>query len=188
VFAAGGFGVHPTRSAESQGLLHGVPIQLVWHNHRIKRVVCAATAAITPPTRDWLTERSKILSEELAQLRDVIASKERELAWCNQGLEFAPDAPASEKPVAAIPNRDQDGEAPLALRPAILYVMRQEPDRLWTTPEVIRRLNDVGRLPGAKSAKQMVRNRLVEAEKSGDLIKVGTAFRVTPSTQGQLAA
>ncbi|HLY51293.1 MAG TPA: hypothetical protein VKR21_19025 [Solirubrobacteraceae bacterium] len=94
----------------------------------------------------------------------TLEEKERQLRWWREGLDIigggGDDAPSA---VELLPPAEvfRNGGTP-TLKQAILYVMREQPDRRWRVPDVMEALAKHDWLPSARSSRQMVRNRLLD--------------------------
>ena len=116
-------------------------------------------------SRELFLRNIRVLQERLETERNTVKDTERELVWWQQGLTLFGGEPDN-------PSVDQDEVEPSTLRQAILALMFQNsPNRVWRPAEVISGLRERDWLPDAKSASQMVRNRLAAMVEKGELVR-----------------
>ncbi len=123
--------------------------------------------------------------EELETVKDhrrALKARDHQLArhqsWLEQGIEYADSRTLAgshggqpEKVVSPETIFDASSSKP-TIRQAVVLVMIASPsERLWRPAEVINEIDHRGWLPKAKTARQMVRNRMLSMVEKGELVR-----------------
>lgn len=120
------------------------------------------------------------LAEVEAERRELAAADgrlTRRQAWIEQGIEYMAGAEMDGRVTASIhevvpPAEVFDAGGRPTIRQAIVMTMKDSaPERIWKPAEVIEELDRRGWLPEAKTAHQMIRNRMLAMVESGELVK-----------------
>jgi hypothetical protein len=114
-----------------------------------------------------IQERRRALGEEDGRLA-------RRAAWLRQGIAYAEGGNADVSVQEMVPPDAvfADGRTKPTIRQAIVLAMKgSAPERVWRPAEVIEELGRLDWLPEAKTAHQMVRNRMLAMVERGELEK-----------------
>jgi hypothetical protein len=123
--------------------------------------------------------RQELVAVE-AERRELAAADgrlARRQAWIEQGIEYMSGGgtdghvTASIREVVPPAEVFDDGGRP-TVRQAIVMAMKDSaPERIWKPAEMIEELDRRGWMPEAKTAHQMIRNRMLAMVESGELVK-----------------
>jgi len=121
------------------------------------------------------TEAFREELEEIVLRRRKLHAEDNRLSrranWLRQGIEYA-EGEAQNGTVREAPTPVADGRIRPTIRQAIVLAMKAfQAERVWRPAEVIAELDARGWLPEAKSAHQMVRNRMLSMVERGELEK-----------------
>lgn len=118
--------------------------------------------------RSFYVGKIRELAKKLQDQRLEMQATEAELAWWERGLDLF----GGGEGVRPHSRGKLRGHPPATLRMAILQVMFEGGEqRVWRPAEVIVALQEQGWLPEARSAAQMVRNRLLAMAEKGEVEK-----------------
>jgi hypothetical protein len=113
---------------------------------------------------------------ERQRLKALDAELGRKQSWLEQGIEYVGgnDPPPAESIQELVPPEVvfREGRTKPTIRQAVVLAMKaQPPERLWKPADVIEDLEQRGWLPEAKSAHQMIRNRMLAMLERGELVR-----------------
>jgi hypothetical protein len=120
--------------------------------------------------------------EAVKDARRELKGRDNQLArrqsWLEQGIEYtetaAPAEPGNGTTRRTVPPEmifEETKTKPTVRQAVALVMIASQPERLWRPAEVIEEIDRQGWLPRAKTAHQMVRNRMISMLDRGELVK-----------------